>query len=359
MVTVDPEQVHDYANQLSRNAFMFEDLTGYITTHCNKTEGMTGILIPAAIATMFNAGLLVELARVGARSLQQLTGTLHDAAEKYRGRDVENAEQLVKSYDDSFEELPFRYTEKDSTAHSGDFTDVAAVAPNTPNGSVQFENKIKDAKDNLGIIESYAQRIIGFSVAAELLGPVFGNWDAMRENADGYKQLTEPKGVPAIRENILYGMDSLSASWEGEAATAFDFTIRRRWTGFFEFFSSCCEFQSATWEATAQESATVFDMLVFLIAESASKMPSFPAVAVLTTAGTTSQHAAGALAPGPTKEDIYEVLEFYLDFIGKVEDILFLLADVLHLWADRIRTAEASLRLVVDFADGKARIPGG
>jgi hypothetical protein len=263
-VTVDPAQLDGYAAQLERNSDWFiSPLRDHCGTYCARTDGMTGLLYAAQpivrIAMEGTTGLFTS----AERNLSRVASNLRAAAAGYRAGDTAAAERVWSS-------LPGRgapdgYVDRSDSAHRADFCDPFAVRPPAPAEHGELTRYIEEARHHTGVIDEFLRRYLNFSLAEHVLPAISGDWDTLCENAEAYAALAGPAGVQAIRANLAYGMDSLSASWDSPAATQFAFQIRERWLPALDALQHVLQMHEECFEAIAQQAENTFQTLVLLI----------------------------------------------------------------------------------------------
>lgn len=263
-VRVDPAQLEGYAAQLERNSELFiNPLRGHCTAHCARTDGMTGLLFLARASVWFARDTATGLFTSGERNLFQVATNLRAAAASYRAGDIAAAERIWLKLPRL--PAPEGYVDADDSRHQADFRDPFAVRPEVPAQRAEFAHYIEEARHHVGVIDDFLRRYLHFSLAEQVFPVIAGDWDTLRENADGYAALAGADGVQAIRSNLAYGMDSLSASWDSAAGRQFAYQIRDRWLPALDALEHLLLLYQETFEATAQQSEIMFHSLVLLV----------------------------------------------------------------------------------------------
>jgi uncharacterized protein YukE len=260
-VTVDPAQLDGYADQLERNAeYFLTPLRSYCDANCAHTAGMTGLLATAKPVVDLAGDASGRLFASGERNLLQVAANLRLAAREYRDRDDAAAERLWEVLPRVH--APQGYAEKDDERHGGDFRDPfipqLAVAPKPDS----LHRMIDEARQHVGLIDEYLSRHFDWSLAGNLLPLITGDWDTLRANAHGYRALGGRLGAAVIGDNLRYGLDSLSASWDSPAATQFDYLIRERWLPAIDALRHVLAMNEEMLETIAQQAQYTFETLV-------------------------------------------------------------------------------------------------
>lgn len=263
-VTVDPAQLRGYAVQLERNSeFFISPLRRYCTIECARTDGLTGLLALSRPSVSLASHTTADLFTSGERNLYQVATNLRAAAASYQAGDAAAAERIWLRLPRL--RAPRGYVDLDDDRHPGDFRDPFAVRPPSPPERTELADYVKEARHHLDIIDDFLSRYLHFSLAERVLPVIVGDWDTLRENADAYAALAGTDGVQAIRTNLAYGMDSLSASWDAPAATEFAFQIRGRWLPALDALQHLLCLHKEAFEVMAQQAETMFEALVLAI----------------------------------------------------------------------------------------------
>jgi len=263
-IRVDPAQLDGYAVQLERNSgYFITPLRSYCATHCTRTDGMTGLLAPARAMISLAHDATSTLFTSGERNLFQVASNLRVAAATYRAGDAAAAERIWLTT--PRRPAPEGYVDPNRDGHPGDFRDPFVPQPAAPAERHEFTRAVEEVRHHLSEIDDLLIRYARFSLAEQVLPWISGDWDTLRENADAYAALAGPDGVQAIRINLAYGMDSLSASWESAAATQFAFQIRERWLPALDALQHVLEVHEEAFEHVAQQAEIMFHTLALLV----------------------------------------------------------------------------------------------
>src|SRR5689334_2583861 len=259
-VHVNPDELDRYAVLVERNAGYFADpFRSYCVAHCVHTDGMTGMLAAVRPAVEQAGTTMSGLFGSGERNLYQVAVNLRAAATAYRAHDEAAAERVWLVLPRAHP--PAGYAERDDAHHPGDYADVFRPrVPVVAKGDT-VGRLVEEARQTLGVVEEWSVRYGHVSVAALLDEYLAGDWDTLRQNAVGYAALATRDGVPTIGENLRHGMDSLSTSWDGPAATEFDFTIRGRWVPAIEAVQHLLELHHEAFEQLAGVAQRTYEVV--------------------------------------------------------------------------------------------------
>ena len=323
MVEVDAAQLDGYAGQLTRNAdFLDTPLISYCSANCNKTDDMTGLLWPVQSIVHLAHESSVELLTSGRQELGQVSIMLKQTASEYQASDDNSAEKIWTVYAKGSEGRPANWQRQDSTAHKGVYTDVATPNPPPAKDFNGFKPTIEQAKKDLGKIQEWCQHYFHFDLAS-IISDISGDWDTLREDASGYESLAGRAGVQPIPNNLQFGMDSLSATWnDSDAATTFDYHIRGRWIPALEFLQTWFELHKEMFEAVAQQAESTFDVLVVAIQEAIKWVPKKVLEILKLVKSVVLAFAAGVA--------IKQLVAFLLDLKGTIMNVIKILKDLVQ-----------------------------
>lgn len=338
-VSVDPAQLDGYAAQLERNSEWFvSPLRAYCAAYCGRLEGMTGLLYPARMSVSLARDTTTDLLSSAERNLFQVATNLRAAATNYRAGDLVAAERI-------WLRLPGRaapegYAEVDNERHPGDFRDPFVPRPAPPSRHAEVAEHIARARQQIGIIDEMLQRHVRFSLAEQVMPWLSGDWDTLREDADGYAALAGPDGVQAIRDNLRFGMDSLSASWDSPAATQFAFQIRDRWLPAIDALQHIMQLHKETFEQVAQQAEVTFHLVVLAL----------EALKLLVVEKTLRivRIAATALRGGRVWDEVMELVQGVWKTVGQIGtlfELLRLTAEAAH---ETVQAAGAAATVIED-----------
>jgi uncharacterized protein YukE len=241
MVEVDPAELRRYAAQLERNATAFvAPLRDFCGKHCANTAGLTGVLYAARPLVDLAVDRSAWVLNSGEHHLARVAGDLRAAATAYETQDTRAAEAIWAS--GGRPRPPDGYRPTDDGTHRGHYADVGAPDPAPPPLGNEVGVVVEELRHELAGAKRLADQLhrVAWRFGVDLPDPydpqifadwLSGDWDAMRSLASAYGELAGRRGVLVLAANLHYGMDSLSMSWNGPAATAFDFEIRQRWLG--------------------------------------------------------------------------------------------------------------------------------
>ncbi|HET6212051.1 MAG TPA: type VII secretion target [Micromonosporaceae bacterium] len=260
---VDPEQLRGYADQLDRNAdYCTMPLARYCTVVCGRTDGLTGLLGAVRPATELARDGTVGLFTSAGHNLRVLADSLRLAAQRYQAGDAAAAERI-------WDVLPGRVSPDAAFPdgrHPGDFRDPFLPGLRPPEPAFGVAQAIEEARHELGVVDEWVRRYAHISLAERVLPWLAGDWDTLRATAAGYAALAGPDGVGALRANLAYGLDSLSASWDSPAAAEFAHAIRERWLPALDALEDLLALHRDAFEWLADESEHTFRGLVLLVA---------------------------------------------------------------------------------------------
>jgi len=271
MVEVDPTELRGFAVQLERNAASFvAPLRGYCGRHCSDTAGLTGVLYAARPLVELAVDKSTHVLGSGELHLARVAGDLRSAAAAYEAQDIAAAEAIWAA--GARPRPPAGYQAADDTSHRGRYSDVTSPDPAPPPHGDEVGTVVEELRRELAAAKALSDQLhrlarhlgVNFpdpydpGVFAEWLS---GDWDAMRRLAGGYAELAGDRGVLALAANLRYGMDSLSPSWNGPAATAFDFEIRQRWLDAIPALGRAFEVVKEGFEHLAQTSEDLLRLL--------------------------------------------------------------------------------------------------
>ena len=263
-ITVDPAQLEGYATQIERNAELFRSpFRAYCMAHCGHTDGMTGLLALARPAVALARDSSARLFDSGERELFQVAVNLRAASTAYRVGDADAAERIWLTV--PRDHAPQGYVEGDDARHPADFRDPFVPALTPPRPRDEMAEAVVEARQHLGVIDNWLDRFAHFTLSADVLPQIVGDWGTLRVNADGYAALAGREGVQVLRANLAYGMDSLSASWDSAAATQFAYTIRDRWLPAVDALQHFLQMHSEAFEWLAQEAETTLTAIVLAL----------------------------------------------------------------------------------------------
>lgn len=262
-VKVDPAQLYGYASQLERNGdFLVAPLREYCGAQCGRTDGGGLVALGRPIVDL-TVDVTTDLLSSGQRNLFQVAVNLRAAADRYRAGDLAAAERIWLVL--PRRSAPEGYLDRNDDRHPGDYRDPFAPRPAPPPEHAEFDGSIEEARHHIGVIDDMLERYVHFSLAEQVLPWISGDWGTLRENADGYAALAGADGVQALRHNLGYGLDSLSASWDSPAATQFAFLIRDRWLPALDALQHVFEMFEEAFEAVAQNVEMLFKTLVLAV----------------------------------------------------------------------------------------------
>jgi len=353
MVDVDPAQLDGYAAQLLRNADFFDTpLKLYCSANCNKTDDMTGVLWPAQKAVHLTHDATVGILTSGRQELGQVSFLLKQAADEYRKADSASAEKIWTVYAKGADKRPADWHEKDSAAHKGVFTDPFTPNPPPAKDFNDFKPAVGQAKKDLGKIQEWCQEYFHFNLAG-ILSDISGDWDTLREDASGYESLAGRAGVQPIADNLEFGMDSLSSSWNNsDAAAAFDYHIRARWIPAIEFLQHFLETQKEMFEYVAQEAKTTFDVLVVAIQEAIKWVPKKVLQILKLIKSVVLAFSAGVA--------IKQLVAFLLDLKGTIMNVIKILKDLVEGFCEEAEVLAKEIQVAKEMWSGKhAPLVGG
>ncbi len=263
-ITVDPAQLDAYAVQLERNAELFIDpFRAYCRAHCAHTDGMTGLLALAKPAVDLACDSTAGLFASGERNLFQVATNLRAAATDYRAGDEAAAERIWLT--GPRDHPPQGYVDSDDDRHAGDFRDPFVPHLTPPAERDEMAKTIAETREHLGVIDHWLSKFAAFTLSEDVLPPLIGDWDTLRENADGYASLASRDGVQVLRANLAYGMDSLSAGWDSAAAAQFAYTIRDRWLPAIDALQHLLEMHREAFEWMAQQAENTLHAVVLAL----------------------------------------------------------------------------------------------
>ncbi|HEX6682668.1 MAG TPA: type VII secretion target [Candidatus Limnocylindrales bacterium] len=256
-VRVDAEALRGYAKQLNRNADSFDALQKYCDYYCDDAGGLTGLLWATAVPAV-NALAEVQywLLPAAREHLWDTATNLQAAAGHYEQSDQEAAERIwtVRPRWDT----PENQWVQNDTAHVGDFSDPAAVEPPPPKPNKDMQKKIEKTMSVIEEIDGWLEKVLRFSLREDLFPWLTGDWGKVREMAEAYGNLGGDKGVQAVAENLRYGMASLSSTWDGPAAQAFEHHIDGRWQDALRTESEICKASKEGLEALAAQAEHLY-----------------------------------------------------------------------------------------------------
>lgn len=256
-VKVDPAALRGFAKQLNRNAEEFGALRNYCDFYCDDAGGLTGLLWATAVPAV-NALAEVQYWILPA-AREHLTDTatnLEAAAAKYESTDQEAAEAIWTVRPRW--ETPDNLWVANDTGHVGDFSDPAAVEPPPPKPNDDLQKGIDNTIKLIDEIDGWINKVLRFSLREDILPWLTGDWGKVREMAEAYDNLGGDKGVKAIAENLRYGMASLSSTWDGPAAQAFQYHIDGRWQDALRSEAEICKASKEGLEALAVQAEHLY-----------------------------------------------------------------------------------------------------
>lgn len=263
-VIVDPALLDGYAGQLERNSELLAGpLRSFALAQCGQTGGMTGLLATAKPTVDVALDVTERMFSSGARHLFQVATNLRAAATAYRAGDEDAAERVWLAL--PRRKAPGGYAEHNDDRHRGDFRDPFVPRPVPPAPRQEFERYVEEVRHHTGIIDGFLERYLHLSLGEKVLPWISGDWDTLRRDADGYAALAGVDGIGAVRVNLAYGMDSLSAGWDSPAATQFEFTIRERWLPSLETLGNLLLMHKEACENMAQQAETMLHALVIAV----------------------------------------------------------------------------------------------
>ena len=262
-ITVDPGQLDGYADQLERNSGHLGGLASYCAAHCGPAGGMTGLLAAARPAVELARDSTADLLASAERRLLQVATNLRAAAHGYRSGDAAAAERIWLVL--PRRAAPQGHLDRDDDRHAGDYRDPFVATPAVPAARHEVGAAAEEARHRIGVVDEWLARYTHVTLGEHVLPWLAGDWDALRAAADGYAGLAGPDGLPAIRANLGYGLDSLSSGWDSPAATQFAYTIRDRWLPALDTMRRLVELHREALECLAQQSENTLHAVVLAI----------------------------------------------------------------------------------------------
>lgn len=345
---VKPDQVHKYAVMVSKNAGHYDVFGSYADTHCGKTDGLDGLLIQARPMTRVMAGKMYDIIKGTSPKLRKFSEDLGKAADDYEKTDDDNANTIVVAYKDK---IPSDWKPTDvkqkpdgienqhpndrksmrnaanARWHPGDFKYHNDLTLKDPTKSNEFKETIDRIKKDLGNIEKWVHKVTTISVAEDVLGKINGDWDVLRENADGWRELGHK--LQQMFGNLSYGMDSVEPSWEGEGARTADHMVRGKWGTLTALLSDGCELNRRISTDLANTAKFQLDLMALVLAEAIKWIPK-KVVEILKLAKGVALLAA--------KAAVGQLVKFVLDLKGTLEQIINLLKQIIENWKSQAGT---------------------
>jgi hypothetical protein len=348
-IVVDPDLLEGYAAQLERNSAYFgTPLAAYCTAHCAQTEGLTGLLAAARPVLEQARETTVGLFAAGERNLLQIATNLRAAATGYRAGDAVAAERIWLVL--PRHPAPEGYPERDDDRHRADFRDPFVPRPQAPPVRHEIKETVEELRHHLDVVDDWLERFAQFSLGAQVLPWIAGDWDALPRHADAYAALAGPDGVTVLRTNLAYGLDSLSGGWDSAAATQFAFTIRDRWLPAITALEHVLDLHRAAFDCLAQQAVNTLHAVTIAV-EVLKFWVIDKVLRIVRLAGT-------AIGLGSAWDELVELVRGVLH----VWHLITLLFDSLRLAFDGIRealgllAAEASVIDDVWLAPGEGRL---
>jgi uncharacterized protein YukE len=188
--------------------------------------------------------------------LADTANNLEAAAAKYETTDQEAAEAIWTVRPRW--ETPDNLWVSNDTGHVGDFNDPAAVEPPPPAPNKDLQKDINKTLKLVDEIDGWLKKVLRFSLREDIFPWLTGDWGKVREMAEAYANLGGDKGVMAVAENLRYGMASLSSTWDGPAAQAFQYHIDGRWQDALRTESEICTASKEGLEALAVQAEHLY-----------------------------------------------------------------------------------------------------
>lgn len=260
---VDPGQLRAYSTQLHRNADALETLTSYCDRHCTDTAGLTGMLWAAGIPAVRGfAAIQRRVLPAGREHLDTTADLLELSARRYAEGDRAAADRMwTVSPAWRADSL---HREGEHRGHAGDYHDPATVDPEPPTARDELAKKVERVNSLVKEIDHWIQKVAPeLSLHDRVMPWLTGDFGRLREIADGYAALSG--GARAIDANLIHGMDSLSTAWDGDAAAAFDYHVRRRWHDALVCEAAICTACAEGLQWLAREAENAFLLLETLL----------------------------------------------------------------------------------------------
>jgi hypothetical protein len=121
-----------------------------------------------------------------------------------------------------------------------------------------MQKKIEKTLGMVKEIDGWLKKVLHFSLYKDVFPWLTGDWGKVREMAEAYDNLGGDKGVQAVAQNLRYGMASLSSTWDGPAAQAFEYHIDSRWQDALRTESEICKASKEGLEALAVQAEHLY-----------------------------------------------------------------------------------------------------
>ncbi|GAB3410429.1 hypothetical protein [Flindersiella endophytica] len=238
-VKVDPGALVDYSEQLGA---ISENALGTIKKYASDNLEITDELQVALVIAMpttptwatldMQKDVSQQVAKYVADLMSKLGDTLYEAARNYKKGESEGSAKILKVWGegvpDDFEEEPHR---KGDTNWDG--SDLKLTVPHWHKRAPDALKLINESFGDVGgiPIEDVINYIVGlwepgFDVM-KWLKEVIPDWGELEGLGAQHGELQD--AYNKIRTEIEDGMDYLGSHWDGPAAGAFEFHVRKHW----------------------------------------------------------------------------------------------------------------------------------
>jgi hypothetical protein len=250
-----PWGLRSYAKQLTVGVDDIAELRQYCDKHCADTDGLTGVMwADAKIVAEMLQDMQHKITDAFGKNLEITAHRVDETAAAYERTDQAAAEQIWASVD-------VHRAEGQSVvnrSHTGNFDNPVAVGPPPPMYKDEMGHKLLKLGESVKLIDSIIERIVKISIMEELIPFFIGDWGKVRQLARGYEQLGGDLGVRGIDRNVLFGMDSLAALWDGPAAQTFETFVRTYWHNDFLNWKNICDSSANVLKLIAEAAEQLF-----------------------------------------------------------------------------------------------------